>query len=414
MEPRVSERARHGGTVVDPRASLALWLRAGRAQRKLTLDDVARVTKIQPRILEKLEAGYFDGLPAEVFVKGFVRSFARCVGLDEREALERYGACAGIAPVARALVETMSDLAPVTAKKIELPAVVPVVLNVEPEPAAIEVVVEAEAAPIVVVEEIAPVVAVEAIEVAADPVAMIAIEAPAPPKKKRAPRKKAAAANGTTAAAPTTRSRKKKTVDPIIVDVAAPVVEEIAAPVVEEIAPPAVELAAGSLTDLAEPEAEPIASVSLPAIEVIDVIEAASEPSTSIDTIDTTDTTAAPESPWRPTMPPMSTAPSAPWRRPAFASTYVAPSLVIDDADPESADEEREARESARSSHRVSFLPPILLDREDKSGRQGGLTLAVIILLIAATLTLSYLMRRPSVSGDGVTQLESAPALRLS
>jgi hypothetical protein len=31
----------------------------------------------------------------------------------------------------------------------------------------------------------------------------------------------------------------------------------------------------------------------------------------------------------------------------------------------------------------------------------------VIILLIAATLTLSYLMRRPSSSGDGVTQ---APA----
>jgi hypothetical protein len=28
----------------------------------------------------------------------------------------------------------------------------------------------------------------------------------------------------------------------------------------------------------------------------------------------------------------------------------------------------------------------------------------VILLLIAATLTLSYLMRRPSVSGDGVTQ----------
>ncbi len=47
---------------------------------------------------------------------------------------------------------------------------------------------------------------------------------------------------------------------------------------------------------------------------------------------------------------------------------------------------------------------PVLLDREDRSARQGGLTLAVIILLIAATLTLSYLMRRPSSSGDGVTQ----------
>ena len=83
----------------------------------------------------------------------------------------------------------------------------------------------------------------------------------------------------------------------------------------------------------------------------------------------------------------------------------VVPSLVIDDADPDSAERELEDR-AARRSRRRSFLPPILLDREDRSARQGGLTLAVIILLIAATLTLSYLMRRPSSSGDGVTHAE--------
>jgi hypothetical protein len=60
-----------------------------------------------------------------------------------------------------------------------------------------------------------------------------------------------------------------------------------------------------------------------------------------------------------------------------------------------------------KAPNRVSFLPPILLDRDDKSTRQGGLTLAVIILLIAATLTLSYLMRRPSLSGDGVTMRDA-------
>jgi hypothetical protein len=75
--------------------------------------------------------------------------------------------------------------------------------------------------------------------------------------------------------------------------------------------------------------------------------------------------------------------------------------LTIDDADPDRAERELEAR-STRPTRR-SFLPPILLDRDDRSARQGGLTLAVIILLIAATLTLSYLMRRPSSSGDGVT-----------
>jgi hypothetical protein len=94
----------------------------------------------------------------------------------------------------------------------------------------------------------------------------------------------------------------------------------------------------------------------------------------------------------------------------------VVPSLVIDDADPEGAAQVLEEREAARahesSAQRRSFLPPILLDREDRSARQGGLTLAVILLLIAATLTLSYLMRRPSSSGDGVTRA-AAPAMRV-
>src|ERR1700709_1217631 len=87
---RVELTTKRSGTVVDARMSLALWLRAGRAQRGMSLEDVAKVTKIQGRILERLDAGRFDGLPAEVFVRGFLRSFARCVGLDEAEALERY------------------------------------------------------------------------------------------------------------------------------------------------------------------------------------------------------------------------------------------------------------------------------------------------------------------------------------
>src|SRR5215831_19387074 len=95
MAPSMSSERSDGSRsdTVDARTSLARWLRAGRAHRGMSLDDVARVTKIQPRILERLEAGKLEGLPAEVFVRGFVRSFARCVGLDEREALQRYAAC---------------------------------------------------------------------------------------------------------------------------------------------------------------------------------------------------------------------------------------------------------------------------------------------------------------------------------
>jgi hypothetical protein len=102
-------------------------------------------------------------------------------------------------------------------------------------------------------------------------------------------------------------------------------------------------------------------------------------------------------------MPPVAASP--PWRRPAFAT--IAPSLVIDDADPDRAEREQDAKHASQEP-RVSFLPPILLDREDRSAGQGGLTLAVIILLIAATLTLSYLMRRPSMTGDGMTMIDTS------
>jgi hypothetical protein len=109
---------------------------------------------------------------------------------------------------------------------------------------------------------------------------------------------------------------------------------------------------------------------------------------------------------WSPRMPPLGAMSSAPWRRPghsmASSPSAIVPRLVIDDADPDSAELVLEERAEHQAPRR-SLLPPILLDREDRSARQGGLTLAVIILLIAATLTLSYLMRRPSASGDGMT-----------
>ncbi|MEZ4366937.1 MAG: helix-turn-helix domain-containing protein [Kofleriaceae bacterium] len=75
------------------RLALAAWLRDARLDRGLTLADVAAVTKIPSRTLDLLEAGRFEDLPADVFVRGFVRNYARCVGLPEDEALERYLGC---------------------------------------------------------------------------------------------------------------------------------------------------------------------------------------------------------------------------------------------------------------------------------------------------------------------------------
>jgi len=57
-------------------------LRRARLRRGLELDDVARVTKINPTYLAFLEEGRYGELPARVYVRGFVAAYASCIGLD--------------------------------------------------------------------------------------------------------------------------------------------------------------------------------------------------------------------------------------------------------------------------------------------------------------------------------------------
>lgn len=77
---------------MDPRrVNFGHDLKEEREARALTIADVARVTKIPERLLDRLEQGKFDELPAEVFVRGFLRSYARCVGLDPEETISHYG-----------------------------------------------------------------------------------------------------------------------------------------------------------------------------------------------------------------------------------------------------------------------------------------------------------------------------------
>jgi curved DNA-binding protein CbpA len=57
-------------------------LRRARLRRGIELDDVARITKINPTYLAFLEEGRFGELPARVYVRGFVAAYASCIGLD--------------------------------------------------------------------------------------------------------------------------------------------------------------------------------------------------------------------------------------------------------------------------------------------------------------------------------------------
>lgn len=64
--------------------------RKERERRGLTLDDVSSVTKINSRMLKAIEAEHFDQLPGGVFNKGFIRAYAKHLGLNDEEAITEY------------------------------------------------------------------------------------------------------------------------------------------------------------------------------------------------------------------------------------------------------------------------------------------------------------------------------------
>jgi cytoskeleton protein RodZ len=75
----------------DNNLSLGEFLRQERERRGVTIEQVASATKINVRLLHSLEADHYADLPAKPFVRGFVTSYARFVGLNPREILTRFG-----------------------------------------------------------------------------------------------------------------------------------------------------------------------------------------------------------------------------------------------------------------------------------------------------------------------------------
>lgn len=73
-------------------ASLTLGekLQKFRTGHRKSLADVSRSIKIQVKYLEALESGSYAGLPADVYVRGFLRSYARYLGCDEEAILRMY------------------------------------------------------------------------------------------------------------------------------------------------------------------------------------------------------------------------------------------------------------------------------------------------------------------------------------
>jgi cytoskeleton protein RodZ len=71
-------------------ASFGNWLRRQREVREISLREIADASKISLRYLEAFEQDRFDMLPAPVFARGFLREYAKYVGLDPDEVVNHF------------------------------------------------------------------------------------------------------------------------------------------------------------------------------------------------------------------------------------------------------------------------------------------------------------------------------------
>jgi len=71
-------------------ANFGETLKRERELRKISLREVTEATKIGLRYLEAMEGNHFDQLPGGVFNKGFIRAYAKFIGLDPETLVNVY------------------------------------------------------------------------------------------------------------------------------------------------------------------------------------------------------------------------------------------------------------------------------------------------------------------------------------
>lgn len=70
--------------------TLGGYLQRMRNDRGLTMEDVVDRSKISPVYIQALETDDWRSIPSEVFARGFVKLYARCLDLDETSVLARH------------------------------------------------------------------------------------------------------------------------------------------------------------------------------------------------------------------------------------------------------------------------------------------------------------------------------------
>lgn len=85
-----SNQANAGDERLEMAASIGEQLRLAREERGIGLREICDQTRISVHYLEAIEANDYKRLPGGVFNRSFIKAYAKCVGYDEREAIEGY------------------------------------------------------------------------------------------------------------------------------------------------------------------------------------------------------------------------------------------------------------------------------------------------------------------------------------
>ena len=71
-------------------SGIGALLKNEREKKGLSQEQIVDVIRLRKHYVEALESEDWDMLPPPVFVRGFIRSYAQLLGLDEKEAIELY------------------------------------------------------------------------------------------------------------------------------------------------------------------------------------------------------------------------------------------------------------------------------------------------------------------------------------
>jgi cytoskeletal protein RodZ len=80
--------------------SIGRHLRREREVRHVSLEELSQTTRIPIKMLRHIEDDHFGELPGEVFTRGFLKSYARALGVCATEVLDRYDAARAPEPEA--------------------------------------------------------------------------------------------------------------------------------------------------------------------------------------------------------------------------------------------------------------------------------------------------------------------------